>query len=57
MISFLSENIGTITAAAGLIVIFSAIVVKMVKDKKKGRSSCGCNCAHCAMANSCHGKK
>ena len=25
-----------------------------IKDKKAGKSSCGCNCANCAMAGKCH---
>ena len=32
------------------------VIVTMIKNKKKGKSSCGCNCAHCAMAGSCHKK-
>lgn len=44
------------TLAVGLIValIVAAIVLKLVRDRKKGKSSCGCNCAHCAMAGCCH---
>jgi hypothetical protein len=26
----------------------------LIKDKKAGKSSCGCNCSHCAMAGKCH---
>ena len=29
---------------------------QMIKDKKKGKSSCGCGCSNCAMAGKCHGK-
>ena len=27
--------------------------IKLIKDKKKGRSSCGCNCGSCPMSGSC----
>lgn len=37
-----------------LALIVTAIIVSLVGDKKKGKSSCGCNCAHCAMSDSCH---
>ncbi len=54
MFAWIAENIGTILVSAALILIVACIVRKLVKDKKKGKSSCGCNCAHCAMAGSCH---
>ena len=47
-------NLSTALVLAVVILIAGAIIYKLVKDKKKGKSSCGCNCAHCAMAGSCH---
>ncbi len=57
MLTWLAENIATIIISLILLVIVAAIVVKLVKDKKKGKSTCGNNCAHCAMAGSCHGRE
>ena len=37
---------GTFIAGAVLIGIVTAIIVKMTKDKKKGKKSC-CGCGHC----------
>ena len=54
MLAWITENIGTILISAVLLLIVGLIIVKLVKDKKKGKSSCGCNCAHCAMSGSCH---
>ena len=54
MFSWLTANLGTILIVLVLIVIVVGIVVKLRKDKKAGRSSCGGNCAHCAMHGSCH---
>lgn len=56
MFAWISENIGTILICLGLIAVVTAIIVKLIRDHKKGKSSCGCNCAHCAMAGSCHKK-
>ena len=56
MLAWISANIGTIIICAVLLIIVAAIIIGLVKDKKKGKSSCGCNCAHCAMAGSCHNK-
>jgi len=52
--TWLMNNMGTIIAALVLIAVVTLIVVKFIRDKKKGKSSCGCNCAHCAMAGQCH---
>ena len=49
-----TENLGTIVVSLVLIAIVALIVVKMIRDKKKGKSSCGCGCANCAMRGSCH---
>ena len=57
MISFITENLGTIIITVVLVAILAAIVVKLVRDKRKGKSSCGGNCAHCAMGGSCHSEK
>lgn len=54
MLNWIANNMATILISLGLLIIVFAIIVKLVKDKKKGKSSCGCNCAHCAMAGSCH---
>ena len=57
MLAWISENIATILICIGLICIVTAIIVGMVRGKKKGKSSCGCGCANCAMHGSCHQKK
>lgn len=57
MFVWIMENIGTILICAVLIGIVSAAVVGLLRDKKKGRSSCGCGCAHCAMNVACHSPK
>lgn len=54
MFSWLVNNLGTILISLALITIVVIIIMKLRKDKKAGKSSCGGNCAHCAMAGSCH---
>lgn len=56
MLAWITENIGTILISAVLLLVVVLIIRKLVKDKKKGKPSCGCNCAHCAMSGSCHQK-
>lgn len=57
MLAWLSENIATIIICAVLIAVVAAIIIHMVKNKKKGKSSCGCGCADCPMSDSCHSDK
>jgi len=57
MPAWLAENVGTIAVGALLIVIFGAIVMKLIKNKKEGKSSCGCGCSDCAMRGQCHPAK
>ena len=52
MLAWITENIGTILISAVLLLVVVLIIRKLVKDKKKGKSSCGCNCARCAMSGS-----
>lgn len=47
----------TVLICAILIGLVALIIFSIVRDRKKGRSTCGCNCAHCAMAGACHGNK
>lgn len=54
MLSWIINNIGTIVVALIICTIAAIIIVKMIKDKKKGKSSCGCGCSNCPMSGSCH---
>ena len=44
----------TVIISLILIAIVACIVFKMIKDKKAGKSSCGCGCSSCPMSGSCH---
>ena len=50
MLQWIGENMGTIVVSIALIALVTGIVIRMRKDKKHGKSSCGC----CPMAGSCH---
>ena len=57
MFEWIASNIGTIIISAVLLGIMTAIIVKLIKDKRRGRSSCGCGCANCPMSGQCHKAK
>lgn len=54
MLSWIRENLGTILICAILLAIVTSIIIYLIRQKKRGKSSCGCNCAHCAMHGQCH---
>lgn len=54
MLVWLTQNLGTVLISLGLLLIVLAVLGKLVRDRRRGKTSCGCNCAHCAMAGSCH---
>ena len=46
--------VGTILVAVILIAIVAAIIYKLVKDKKQGKSSCGGSRGCCPNSSRCH---
>lgn len=47
-------SIGTIVIFAIVALVLGLIIRSMIKNKKAGRSSCGCGCSTCAMNGQCH---
>lgn len=57
MLSWIAENIATVAICAVLAAVVVLIIVGMIRDRKKGKSSCGCSCGSCPMSGSCHKNK
>ena len=53
MIEWLTENAVTLAVCAVLVLICGAIIYAMIRNRKKGRFSCGCSCASCPVSESC----
>lgn len=56
MLTWLQSNLPTILIVTGLALFFGFLVYTLIRDKRKGRSSCCGGCAGCAMAGQCHGR-
>ena len=54
MLQTIADNAGTIIVTLILIGIVAAAVLRLIRDKRQGKSSCGCNCGCCPMTGSCH---
>ena len=50
---FLVENAATMVVCLLLLAAVAAVIVHMVKNRKAGKTSCGCNCGGCPMKNGC----
>ena len=55
MLVWFGSHIAVILICVGLLAIVTGAVAVLVRDKKRGQSSCGCNCACCPMGGRCHG--
>ena len=49
-----SGGSGTFWIAALLLLVVTLIIFRMWKNKRQGKSSCGCGCSDCTMQGQCH---
>ncbi|MBQ4452226.1 MAG: FeoB-associated Cys-rich membrane protein [Clostridia bacterium] len=54
MFRTLAENAGTIAVSLALAGLVAWIIVRLRRNRKQGRSSCGGSCSCCPMSGSCH---
>ena len=54
MLNWFAANLGTILISLVLLAVVILITRYLLRQKKAGKSSCGANCAHCAMHGQCH---
>ena len=47
----------TVIVIAIIVAVVALAVFSIVRDKKKGKCSCGNSCSSCAMKGACHTKK
>lgn len=59
MLKWFAENLATILITLFLLLGVGAIVLYLVRQKRRGSNACGCGggCSHCGMAQSCHPAK
>lgn len=46
----------TILVVSAVLLLAVLVTIHVIRNKKKGKTSCGCNCQGCAMRGSCHKK-
>ena len=55
MLHWITENLSTILVSAVLLAAVVAVILHLIRQRKQGKSSCGCGCSACALRGSCHG--
>ena len=57
MLAWLAENWGNIVILSVVALILGAVVISLVRAKRKGKSTCACGCGQCAMQGICRSQK
>ena len=48
-------NVWDIVLAVGIAAVVALAAAKLIRDRRQGKGSCGCNCANCP--SKCEGRK
>ena len=54
LVEWMRHNIANVLIVLILIVAVGLAVRAILRNKKNGKSSCGCDCGCCPMSESCH---
>ncbi len=54
MLDFISNNLASIIIGSFVFIIVGVVFIKLIRDKKNHKSSCGAGCSGCPMAGNCH---
>ena len=57
MLAEITKNMPTIVIGTVIFVMVCRVIYSMIKNKKKGKSLCGCTCSGCAMSGVCNKEK
>lgn len=57
MLTWLIDNLSKVLISLALAAVIAAIIAVMIRNQKKGKSSCGCGCSGCSMTGNCHPAK
>lgn len=57
MKAFLMANGGTILVCVVLLVMVGLAIAALLRNKRKGKTACGCSCGGCPMSGSCQSAK
>ena len=56
MLTWLTNNAGTVLITLCLMALAAVICRKLIRDRRQGKSACGGHCGACPMSGACHKK-
>ena len=56
MLGWIQTNLPTIAVSAALLALIVGAAAVLIRDRRKGKSTCGGNCGGCPMGGACHKK-
>ena len=57
MAEFFAENGGTVLVLSIVAAVAAGVLVYLLRQRKAGKSGCGCGCANCPSKGICHPDK
>jgi hypothetical protein len=54
MLAWLTANLANIVIILGIVLAVFFVIRGLIRDKKAGKSSCGCSCSECGACQACH---
>ncbi|MBQ5972992.1 MAG: FeoB-associated Cys-rich membrane protein [Oscillospiraceae bacterium] len=54
MFAWIAEHLAVLLICLVLAAVVAVAITVLVRDKQKGKSSCGGKCSTCPMGGSCH---
>ena len=57
MLAWVLSYLSTILVGLALACLLGLIVWRMIRQRMRGETSCGCGCENCAMKGVCHTTK
>lgn len=57
MFEWILNNLASVIVLSVVAAVITLVIIKMVRDKRRGKPSCNCGCGGCPMKDTCHTKK
>ncbi len=57
ILTWILTNLGTLVVTMVLLAVVGLVIWGMLRDRRKGKCTCGCGCQNCSMGRACHPKR
>ena len=57
MLTWIQANLATLIISMLLLAVVTAIILRLIRNKRQGKSSCGCGCEGCSQCGGCQSRR